>query len=137
MPSLTLGDVNALLARERGPIWAGELAISAAEALGLATPNVYLSLDSLRHIFEEHSDVSKYELLRLPFVIRNGLLIQERAKPQIVIACYQIPNSPQRVAAVLKATNQNAEMWVQTYHRTHRRQTRAQIRRGNIIKYHD
>lgn len=135
--SLVLEDITDLLAGERDPVTVCELPFFVAELLGLRNPNVYLSAYSLHHILDDHPEVTQYDLLRLPFVVRRGLLVREREKSNILIANYQDDESSRRWCAALKMARPDKEIYVQTFHRAHQRQTRAHLKRGIILKKHD
>jgi hypothetical protein len=110
--ALTLEDIEALLGLERDPVWVGELPYEVANRLGIKNPSVYLSIERIWHIFERHPDITKFDLLHLPFVIRNGFLLREKEKQNCLIANYQIPDDRRRVIAPLKIANQECEIWV-------------------------
>lgn len=135
--SLTLADLSDLREGRRDPIVVGTFPDSAKRMLGIRIADVYLSKDSLAHIVSKHNVVDNFELLFVPFVIRHGMLMRERKKNNILISVYQDAHSDHRYAAVMKITNKNFEVWLQTFHRAHLRQTRAWLKRCEMIKTHD
>jgi len=93
---LTLWQISLLIDRKQDPICVGSFPRSVAEQLKLLIADVYLSRDSLVHIFEEHPDLTKYDLLHVPFLLQRGLIVQETATPKFVIASYKDPDSHRR-----------------------------------------
>lgn len=104
--------------------------------LNLRNHCVYLSSSSLQHINRKHKDIEDFDLLNLTQGIRRGLIIQERAKPHILIVNYFEALGGRRYAISLKVTNGAGEVWVNSMYRCKERQTRAHLRRGKILKNH-
>jgi len=134
--SLTLDDINAVLEGKRNPIWIGRLPQQVALGLGLRVPNVYMDKAYAEKILSK-DEIDKFKILMLPFAISNGLLMQERDKPNILLANFNDPDSYRRYTAALKIANNNHEIWLSTFHRAHKKQTRAQKKRSRILKNHD
>jgi hypothetical protein len=135
--SLTLDDLDALRRKARDPIPVGELPSIIRTALQIRSPIVHLSLESLMHIGKRHPDISDYELLLLPFVIRHGLIMREKKKPKVILASYQDSISSRRYLAAMKVTSQQCEVWLDSFYRTKPRQTASFLRRCEILKRHD
>jgi hypothetical protein len=68
--SLTLWHISLLVDRKQDPIRVGYFTQSVAEKLKLRIADVYLSRDSFSHIFKEHPDLTHYDLLHIPFLLR-------------------------------------------------------------------
>ncbi len=134
--ALTLQDVDDLLSGERDPIRVGEIPYDIAIRLKLKNHNVYLSKLSLLHIFEEHADINRFTLLSIPFALRDGLLIQERKKPHIIVSSHLMEVTGKRHMTIMKITAEGTEIWVSTFHRAHARQTVALLKRGIILQSH-
>ena len=134
---LTIGDLEALRIGLRSPIVIGEVPFAVQQVLQLRVPNVYLSPESLSHIKVRHPDVGDFDLLLLPMAISRGLLVREIAKPNVIQACYQDPESYKRFVAVMKITNRDSEIWLQSFHRLKKRQTAQILKRSTILKKHD
>jgi hypothetical protein len=130
--SVTLEDLEELQMGLRGPVHVGELPYEVWTALGLVQPNVYLDREELIHSLK-HLD--KFDMLRLPMCIHDGLLIQEVGKP-CIMAAYQDPYSHRRFIAALKVANEKSEIWISSFYRGKARQTRKLLRRGVILKNH-
>ncbi len=135
--SLTLEDLKDLQDGKRDPIWVGEMPYYVAVKLGLKNHNVYLSLESLRHILEERNHVPLLALLNLPFTIQRGLLIQEKKKPTIILASYFNAEIRKRYITAMKIKANATEIWVHSFYRSSKRQTKSLLRRGTILKNHD
>jgi hypothetical protein len=135
--SLTLWHISLLVDRKQDPIRVGYFTESVAEKLKLRIADVYLSRDTFSHIFKEHPDLTHYDLLHIPFLLRHGLIIQETAKPNVVVATYKVPDSHRRFVGVVKILYSGAESYLVSFRRAKRGQTRLFLRRGIILKTHD
>ena len=72
---------------------------------------------------------------RLPQMIAKGLLIRENAKPNVLVVCYQ--SGDKRLCASLKmAPRTGFDIWVLSLRRMRKRQTRAMLDRGTLIRPH-
>jgi len=101
----------------------------------MAQSDVYLSGASLAHIAERHPDITDYDVLLLPQMIAKGLLIRENAKPNVLVVCYQFGDK--RLCASLKmAPRTGFDVWVLSLRRMRKRQTRAMLNRGTLIRPH-
>ena len=114
---------------------AGETPFAELEKLGWPSPIVYLSRQSLYHINQQHPDVTDFDLLQLPNVISSGLLVQEKAKPNILIAISGI--GEHRFAVVMKrASKTNFDVWISSARKLRTRQTASILRRGGVVRSH-
>lgn len=133
--SFTLEDLHGLRAGRFSERQVGELPNQDLSILGWRSPLVFLSRESLQHINDSHPDITDFDLLLLPDMIRSGLLIQEVAKPAYISACYQFDTK--RFCAVMKvATRSRFDIWLVSMRRMKPRQTRAILKRGRIIRPH-
>lgn len=135
--SLTLADIGALRTQLYDPVAVGEFPNLIRVTLGLPVPIVYLSNQSLEHIAKRHPDVTDFDLLLLPFVIRHGLILRENKRPNIILAAYQVPMSQRRFVAVMKITGGKTEVWLSSFYRTKPSQTKQLLKKTKILKYHD
>ncbi len=135
--SLTLDDIDALRRQLRNPIPVAELPHIIRMTLHIKVPLVHLSNESLAHIAKKHPDITDFELLLLPFVIRHGLILREKKKRHIIIASYQEPMSHRRYVAVMKIASRSCEVWLDSFHKTKPRQTASLLKRCEILKRHD
>ena len=131
-PSHFLG----LLERNEGPIWVGEVPYQIANRLGLKTHNVYLTRGQLVHILDDHSDINIDTLMYLPIAINEGLWVQERAKPHVVIASYISPEIVNRHMVVIKIAANKTEIWISSFYRARAHQTASLLKRGVILRGH-
>jgi hypothetical protein len=134
--ALTLEDLEDLTNNYRDPIRVGEFPIEVAKLLNLKNHNVYLSRNSLLHIQKTHPDIDHFTLLNLPFGIERGLLVQEKAKPHIVLSSFIESATNTRFISALKITQQGTEVWVSSFYRSSDRQTKSILQRGIILQNH-
>lgn len=135
--SLTLAKLSDLKAGYSPSIRVGEIPFAVARQLRLLNHNVYLSASSLTHILRDHPDIDLFTLLELPFAIGQGLLVQERRKPHIILSCYQSSVHQRRFIVAMKTAANGTETWVSSFYKSRARQTRSVLNRGNILKPHD
>ncbi|WP_108682414.1 hypothetical protein [Methyloceanibacter sp. wino2] len=134
--TITLGDIAKLRSGWCEIIEVGNLPFGVASEIGVFSTLVYLSRESLLHINEKHPDISDIDLLLSCLVIQNGMVVQEKAKPNAYVCSYIEPNSQLRYVAVLKVASPDREMLMTSFRRLRRRQTRSFLRRGRLIKKH-
>jgi hypothetical protein len=60
-----------------------------ANLLWAATPIVYLSRESLAHIWERHPDMTRERVLLLPKAIVCGLIVERTDRPRHLSVCYE------------------------------------------------
>jgi hypothetical protein len=96
---LTLQDIFDCESGYRNPIIVGELPNALRVHLGLRVPQVHLSRESLGHIKARHPDIDNFDLCFLPLVIERGAIMQERAKPQVIVSAYKDTESHRQYAA--------------------------------------
>lgn len=131
----TLSDIYGLRNGQFSERQVGELPNDVLLKLGWKSPIVYLSGESLKHINDDHSDITDFDVLLLPQMIAGGLLIQENAKPHCLTVCHQGENK--RICAVLKmAVSTKFDIWVCSVRPLKPKQTRAMLRRGTMIRPH-
>lgn len=135
--ALILEDIEDLRSRQRDPIRIGELPFEVATQLGLFNHGVYLSHQSYYHIIKAHRDIDDYKLLLLPQILKNGLIVQENAKRNVLVISYFDQSSGLRYVTALKIAQSNTEVWVSSMYRAKRRQTKRILQRGTILKNHD
>jgi len=134
----TVEDVRRLRSTGRGPITIGELPTSVARAMRLYVPVVYLSKASLDHINLRHPDITDYDLISAPFVLKHGLFLRETRRPNLYLCSYVGPHvEHKRYGAALKVSEPDREVYMTSFHRVSDRQTKAWLKRCEIIKRHD
>jgi hypothetical protein len=134
---LILEDIEDLRSRQRNPIRVGELPFEVATKLGLLNHGVYLSRQSYQHIINAHGDIDDYKLLLLPQILKQGLIVQEDAKQNVLVISYLDQSSGLRYVTALKIAQSNTEVWISSMYRAKRRQTKRILKRGTILKNHD
>jgi hypothetical protein len=134
--SLTLSDIDAVRRKTHNPIEVGELPNLIRLALRLRVPLVQLSTESLAHINARHPDISDFDLLLLPFVIRHGMILRERKKTNIILAVYQEPMSHRRFVAAMKIADASCQVWLDSFYRIKPGQTRKLMRKTDMLKPH-
>lgn len=132
--SFGLEDIERV--RRGGIHQVGELSDDIIRAVGWHSPHVYLSKDSLEHIAKEHDDVTDYDLLHIPLVLRAGLIVWERKDPRFLMASYFRGDVSRRYMCSIKGANNGYEIWVSTFHRMRPRQVRSMLKRGVKLRDH-
>jgi hypothetical protein len=131
---LTLQDIFDCESGYRNPIIVGELPNALRVHLGLRVPQVHLSRESLGHIKARHPDIDNFDLCFLPLVIERGAIMQERAKPQVIVSAYKDTESHRQYAAIMKVANVRCEVWLTSFHRVHSRQLQKWRKRHIILR---
>ena len=126
----------ALLERNEGPIWVGEVPYDIAIRLRLKNHNVYLVRETLVHILDDHPDINIGTLMFLPFAISDGLWVQERAKPYVVIASYISAGIKNRHMVIMKIAANNTEVWISSFYRARAHQTTSLLKKGIVLRGH-
>lgn len=135
--ALTLWELNDLKSGRHENIWVGEFPYDVARFLNLKNHNVYLSRISLKHIFEDHPDVKLTNILILPMAIKQGLLVRETKKPNMIMVSYLDTIERRRWIAAVKIAEGGNDNWVSSFYRSRQRQTKSICSRGTVIKGHD
>jgi hypothetical protein len=133
--SLTLEDIHKIRAGWLDLIQVAELPSSILESIGWMCPRVYFGKRSLDHIAEGHEDVTDYDLLRIPAAIKLGMMVLDERNGDYLEIGYQTENPNIRFRCTLR-TFSDTEVYVWTFHRTRRKQSRAMLRRGRLIRTH-
>lgn len=131
---LVLQDIFDCRTGYRNPIIVGELPDALRVRLKLRVPQVHLSRESLLHIQKRHPDVSDFELPHVSNVIDRGTILQERAKPSIILSYSKDEESHRYYVAVMKIANAQCEVWLTSFHRTGQRQIRKWRQRHVVLR---
>lgn len=131
---LTLQDLFDCESGYRNPIIVGELPNALRVHLKLRVPQVHLSSESLAHIKKRHPDVDNFDLCFLPLVIERGVIMQERAKPQVIVSAYQDTESHRQYAAIMKVANVRCEVWLTSFRRVNPRQLQQWRKRHIMLR---
>jgi len=131
---LSLENIARLLSGSDS-IPAGRLINQARRHISQKTNTVLLSSDTTRHILTKHGDhVEPSTLLLLPDALKNGLWIADRERSCRIT--YVEPRTGIRFLIAIKATKNRQEVYVGTLHRCAKGQTKALLKRGNILRPH-
>jgi hypothetical protein len=131
---LVLQDIYDCRSGYRDPIIVGELPDALRQRLTLRVPLVHLSRESLLHIQRRHPDVTDFELPHVSQVIDRGTILQERAKPSMILSYSKDQESHRHYVAVMKIANAACEVWLISFHRTDARQIRKWRQRHVILR---
>ena len=133
--ALDLEDIANLLAGNSAPIPIGRIVNQARSHLSQKTSVVLLSTDSTRHILTEHGDhMEPSTLLILPDALRIGLWIADRGNSCRI--SFEEKSTGVRYLAAIKATQNRRELYLTTFHRAQKKQTKAVLKRGKILRNH-
>ena len=130
-----LDDLNNLRNGYKTSHQVAEFPQTVLDRLSWKSSIIYLSKESLHHINSDHPDIDDFVLLLLPKMIRNGLIVQEAKKPNIVVVIYQIDET-KRISVILKRARNGFDIWVSSIHRMKKRQTASILKRGFVIQNH-
>lgn len=133
----TLEDLAALRGGERDPIPVGELPFVVAELLKLRVPIVHLSGQSLRHINNRHADISDFDMLLLPLVVRQGLILRERKKRNVILAVYRDETTTRTYVAAMKYTQRACEVWLDSFYRLKPKEIGRVRRKTEVLREAD
>jgi hypothetical protein len=106
-----------------------------SETLGLKSSLVSLSKDSLEHIRQKHPDITEWDILMLPEILKKGMVVREKSKPQFVVFslfCSEIPRK--RLNATVKFLPEKYENYVSTLHRAKYRELKRLLKRGDLLR---
>ncbi|MEM9197817.1 MAG: hypothetical protein AAGD12_08175 [Pseudomonadota bacterium] len=115
----------------------GQVPDAVVKAAGWRLPYVYVGPESLRHILDKHIDISEFDLLNIPIAIRDGLIVQETKKQNVIVIIY-LPSAETgvRFACPIKPTANSTEIWVSSFYRVREKQVRRIKERGTILREH-
>ena len=130
---LTLQDIHDCRVGYRNPIVVGELPESIRRRLKLRIPTVHLSRESLAHINQKHPDITDLDLPHIPHVIECGTLMQERAKPNIILSHCKDEESHRHYVTVMKIVA-GYELWLSSFYRVRDRQIEIFRKRHIILR---
>ena len=126
------GQLHSLLTRQRPEIEVGTLPHEVRKYFSCSRDTVFLSKESLRHIFERHGDhVQLSEILLTPKILREGLWLADHRPEHCIVSC-QV--NEHRYKLVVKVTKDRRRCYVVTFHRTAKRQTKALLKKSRILR---
>jgi hypothetical protein len=83
-----------------------------------------MSKETLAHIARKHPDITDLDLPHIPHVIECGTLMQERAKPHIILSHCKDKESHRHYVTVMKIVA-GYELWLSSFYRLRARQIRT------------
>jgi len=120
---------------ETDKVLVAELSSTTISLLNVRTAEVHMNAKALKHIIDENRrEITIADVLLLPKMISDGLLIRETARNDSFVISYQAAKYRLKAAFVIAAGGH--EIWVSTLHRMRLRQIRALLKRGTIIRRH-
>lgn len=129
MPVFELSDIERV---EKGAIaQVCHLDSDLMTEMGLQSSLVSLSPESLTHIRHRHPDISDWDILMIPRIISEGMVIQERKNPQFVVFSLFVSEAPRkRLNCTVKFLFGKQEAYISTLHKAQKRQLRGLQKRG-------
>ena len=133
--ALDIEDIARLLAGNSDPIPVGKIVNQARSHLSQKANVILLSTETARHILVKHGDhMEPSTMLLLPEALRMGLWIADR--PLWCRVSFEEKRTGVRYIAAIKATKCKRELFVGTFHRSQKGQTKSVISRGNVLRNH-
>jgi hypothetical protein len=133
---LELSQVYMLRRDRRHVVSVGPLADAGCTYLQSSTADVRISGAGLAHILERRPDMTDLEVISMSYGLRQGLLVSERKNRNCLLVSYVHPDTNVRYKIAIKAAAGGQELWVSSFHRMRKRQTRALFDRGEIVQKH-
>jgi len=135
--SISYEDLQLLRLSPKASHQIGTLPESVADHFEWKSRLVCLSGERLEHILEERHGITEADVLLLPYALERGLLLQEKDRPDRLVACLQHPEAEgRRYKAAMKVLSSGFEIWVSTFHLTRPGQTKSLIDRSIILRDH-
>lgn len=115
----------------------GRLDPEVALALGCTTSEtIVLSRGSLLHIIWGHDDLRSADLGQIPDLLKDALVVRDDNKPNTAIYCYQSREMGRRYIGVLKAVRGDSDVYMVSFHRARKRNTKSILERGPKLRSH-
>ncbi|MGQ0740794.1 MAG: hypothetical protein ACT4OG_00635 [Alphaproteobacteria bacterium] len=113
------------------------LPLSVASFFDANTVEVKLSASTLRHIAKQHKHLFPKDILLIGEAVKRGMFVKESQRPNRFSAWYQHPkDEKKRFIVGLKFARGTHELWITTFHRAKKRQARALLARGVMLRKH-
>ena len=131
-----LGQLNRLIAGEHDSLPVAVLDELILKRVGWRLPFVHLSRKSCLHILESHTDISKFDLLRLPLTIEYGELILEGSRDHCLAACHNDAETGKGYIALMKraVSSIDYEIWISSFYRLRTKKLAKLRREGQMIR---
>lgn len=114
----------------------GELAAEACQYLQSYTKLVRLHFMALHKIERKRHGATDSDFMTMDFGLRHGLMATDQKNPKEIVISYVLPDSATRWKIGVRSCADGLELWITTFHRMRKRQTRSLLKRGVIIKRH-
>lgn len=134
MGVFVLEDLEELAAGRKPSLYVGDVPVEVATQLSLLNHKVSMNARALRHIYVDHPDMIPHEILKMPLDLKEGLWLQEIAKPNVIIVSRYDAIQGKRYMTIMKTHGGGTEIWVSGYHRAHARQTAALLKRCRMLR---
>jgi hypothetical protein len=120
--------------------WLADVVVGPLNPIGVryltsSVVEVRLTHAQLLHI-DKHGGFSDFDIITIPFGLAEGLFIGDDLRKNHLIITYVYPDNLVRYKVVVKSARSGTELWLCTFHRMRRRQTKDLLKRGNIVKRH-
>ena len=113
----------------------GDIPEVISASFGTAFRSVYLSRKYYEKIIKKHTDLTDFDFLQLPYILKHGLWIGERNAPDYRLVCSPVPDSDQRYKVIVRTLDKDSVLWISTFHKTRPRATRSFLKRGPILRF--
>lgn len=113
----------------------GDIPEIISASFGTGFRSVHLSRKYYEKIVGKHKDLTDYDFLQLPYILKHGLWIGESKEPDCRLVCSPIPDSDQRYKVIVRKLSEDSVLWVSTFHKTRPRATRSFLKRGPILRF--
>ena len=136
--TMLMEDALEKLAEGQFPhIYLGSIGPQVARALGAkGTDEVLLLQYSYSHIRFEHKELRKEQMMILPDLLKNGIVIQHKKHKNKAAIFYQDPTGSDRYFAAIKATCSGNAIYCDTFRRARVRNTKSKLRNGILLRRH-
>ncbi len=135
--AFTLWELSLLKDNKQKTVLVGYVPDVVATQMSLSMKEVYLSKQSMDHIFQEHPDINGFDLLHIPNALDHGMIVQEKAKPHCLIISYMDPDTHRRFVFAVKTVKGGDENYVTSFRRGRKGQMKSFLKRGILLKKHD
>ena len=134
--TMLMEDALEKLAEGQFPhIYLGSIGPQVARALGAkGTDEVLLLQYSYSHIRFEHKELRKEQMMILPDLLKNGIVIQHKKHKNKAAIFYQDPTGSDRYFAAIKATCSGNAIYCDTFRRAQGTQHQVQIEKWNSLE---
>lgn len=132
---IDLEHLARLLSGKYSEIPIGVLPPEVTSHLKCGTRTVYLSSQTLMKIVQKHGkSVGLTDVQLIPRAFDVGMWTSERRRPNCCGVFYFHAEPDVRFVAAVKATKNRNKIYLSTFHRSARRQTKAMLKKGELLR---